>query len=214
MARPRDSETTPDKGLSRRAFLSRGAGVALSAPVVAGAAMTPPGPAADVKILGPEKVNITLKVNGRTHTLGVEPRVTLLDALRNQLDITGAKKVCDRGTCGACTVILDGKTVYACSTLAVEAQGKEIQTVEGLSADGKLHPIQAAFVEHDASQCGFCTSGFIISCKAFLDTNPNPTAKQVEEGLGGNICRCGTYVGIRKAVAAAALALKGGRTNG
>lgn len=215
MARPRDPETTPDKGLSRRAFLSRGAGVALSAPVVAGAAAkSPPGPAAEVKILGPEKVNVTLRVNGSPRTLSVEPRVTLLDALRNQLDITGAKKVCDRGTCGACTVIMDGKTVYACSMLAIEAQGKEIRTVEGLSSDGKLHPIQAAFIEHDASQCGFCTAGFVISCKALLDKIPNPTAGQIEQELGGNICRCGTYVGIRKAVAAAAQTLKGGRTNG
>jgi xanthine dehydrogenase YagT iron-sulfur-binding subunit len=214
MARSRDSETKPEAGLSRRAFLSRGAGAALTAPVVAGAAtLSPPGSAADVKILGPEKTTITLKVNGATRNVSVEPRTTLLDAIRDQLDFTGAKKVCDRATCGACTVIVNGKAVYACSMLAVEAPGKEILTVEGLSTDGKLHPVQAAFVEHDGQQCGFCTPGFVMSCKAFLDKTPKPTREQVEKGLGGNICRCGTYAGIREAVLAAAAA-GGGKTNG
>ena len=215
MARSRDSEMKPEKGLSRRAFLSRGAGVALTAPVVAGAATaSPPGPAADVKVLGPEKVSVTLKINGAPQSLSVEPRTTLLEALRNQLDFTGAKKVCDRSTCGACTVLANGKAVYACSMLAIEAQGKEILTIEGLSPEGRLHPVQAAFVEHDAQQCGFCTPGFVMACKAFLDKTPNPTREQVEAGLGGNICRCGTYAGIREAVLAAAGSIRGGKSNG
>jgi xanthine dehydrogenase YagT iron-sulfur-binding subunit len=135
----------------------------------------------------------------------------LLDALRDRLDHTGAKRVCDRGTCGACTVIMNGRAVYACTVLAIDAQGKEIQTVEGLSMGVRPHPIIPAFAENDALQCGYCTPGFVVASKAFLDRNPNPTYEQVKEGLGGNLCRCGTYVGIRKAVLEAAKDLKGGR---
>jgi xanthine dehydrogenase YagT iron-sulfur-binding subunit len=149
-------------------------------------------------------VAITLSINGKAHSLNVEPRVTLLDALRDRLNYTGAKKVCDRGTCGACTVLMDGKAVYACMVLAVDAQGRNIQTVEGLSQGSELHPVMRAFVEHDAQQCGYCTPGFVVAVKAFLDENPNPTYEQVKDGLGGNLCRCGTYVGIRKAVLEAA----------
>jgi xanthine dehydrogenase YagT iron-sulfur-binding subunit len=141
----------------------------------------------------------------------VEPRVTLLDALRDRLDLTGAKKVCDRGTCGACTVLLDGKAVYSCTMLAIEAQGHEILTIEGLAPEGEMHPISAAFVANDAQQCGFCTPGFVMASKAFLDKNPNPTEAQVQHALGGNLCRCGTYIGVRAAVVAAAANMKGGR---
>lgn len=215
MARFRAAETKPKKGLSRRDFLSTGAGLAVTTPVVTGMGLAPPsGAAADVRILGPGKVPITLRINGKSHSLSVEPRVTLLDALRDNLDYTGAKKVCDRATCGACTVMMGGKPVYACAILALEAQGKDIVTVEGLSRDGKLHPVQAAFIEHDAQQCGFCTPGFVVACKAFLDKNPNPSAEQIHRGLGGNLCRCGTYDGIRKAVLAAARGTKGGVANG
>ena len=215
MAKSRDPEVKPKKGLSRRAFLSRSAGLAISTPIIAEAGLaTSAGTAADVKILGPGKVPITLQINGKPHNLSVEPRVTLLDALRNNLDFTGAKRVCDRAVCGSCTVIMDGKAVYACAMLAIEAQGKQITTVESLSAEGKLHPIQAAFVQHDAQQCGYCTPGFVMACKALLDKNPNPTMAQIREGLGGNLCRCGTYAGIRQAVLTAGNAMKGGRTNG
>jgi len=199
--------------VSRRDFL-RGAGVAVSGGLLTGeatAAAAPPVPA--TPILGPGKVPIALHINGKPLKLELEPRVTLLDALRNHLDLTGAKKVCDRGTCGACTVILDGKPVYACSVLAIEAQGKTIQTIEGLAVGGKLHPVSAAFVEHDAQQCGFCTPGFVMAVKAFLDRNPNPSMKDVEKGLGGNLCRCGTYVGIRQAALDAAKAVKGGKAH-
>jgi xanthine dehydrogenase YagT iron-sulfur-binding subunit len=213
MAKSRDPETKPQKGLSRRDFLSRGAGVALTTPIVAGVGVAKPqNPAANVKILGPAKVPVVLRINGTQQNVSVEPRVTLLDALRNYLDFTGAKKVCDRATCGACTVIMGGKSVYSCSVLALEAQGKDITTVEGLAPNGKLAAIQAAFVENDAQQCGFCTPGFVVACKAFLDKNPNPTMAQVEKGLGGNLCRCGTYVGVRQAVLAAAKT-KGGQRN-
>jgi xanthine dehydrogenase YagT iron-sulfur-binding subunit len=139
--------------------------------------------------------------------------VTLLEALRNELELTGAKKVCDRGTCGACTVIIAGKPAYSCSVLAIDAQGKEITTVEGLTPAGKLHPVQQAFVDHDAQQCGYCTPGFVVACKAYLDKHPNPTVEQVRKGLGGNLCRCGTYAGITQAVLQAAKQTKGGRAN-
>jgi xanthine dehydrogenase YagT iron-sulfur-binding subunit len=156
-------------------------------------------------------VPVTLKINGKPYNLNLEPRVTLIDALRNSLDYTGAKKVCDRATCGACTVIMDGKVVYSCTVLAIEAQGKDIQTIEGLSQNGKLHPVSAAFVNHDAQQCGYCTPGFVMATKGFLDKHPNPTLEEAEKGLGGNLCRCGTYVGMKKAVLEAAKEMKGGR---
>ncbi|HLG15768.1 MAG TPA: (2Fe-2S)-binding protein [Blastocatellia bacterium] len=201
-----------DSGLSRRKFL-KVSGIGLSVPLVMGHRVIKVA-GQEVKLFGPGKTPITLAINGRKMSASVEPRVTLLDALRNDLDITGAKRVCDRGTCGACTVIMDGKPVYACSVLAIEAQGKAITTVEGLGEPGKLHPVQQAFVDNDAQQCGFCTPGFVVACKAFLDKHPNPTLEQVEKGLGGNLCRCGTYVGVRQAVLQAAKAQRGGRRNG
>jgi xanthine dehydrogenase YagT iron-sulfur-binding subunit len=215
MARSRDPEAKTQKGLSRRAFLSRSTGLAASTPILARAGLAaPPGAAADVKLLGPGKVPITLTINGKPHNLSIEPRVTLLDALRDYLDFTGAKKVCDRATCGACTVLLDDVPVYSCSVLAIDAQGKQITTVESLGAAGRLHPIQAAFVEHDAQQCGFCTPGFVMACKALLDKHPSPSAAQVREGLGGNLCRCGTYAGIHRVVETVGKAAKGGQRNG
>ena len=153
-----------------------------------------------------------MKINGVNKALNVEPRLTLLDALRDELELTGAKRVCDRTTCGACTVIVNGKSVYSCSMLAIEAQGKDIQTVEGLAKGNTLHPLQQAFVDNDAQQCGYCTPGFVMACKAFLDKNPNPSIEQVRKGLGGNLCRCGTYVGITEAVLQTAKK-KGGRAN-
>jgi xanthine dehydrogenase YagT iron-sulfur-binding subunit len=216
MSRKKDKQRKPaltKEALTRRDFL-RGAGVTVSGGLLIGEkAATGALPETATPILGPGAVPVTLRINGKPQKLSLEPRVTLLDALRNHLDITGAKKVCDRGTCGACTVILDGKPVYACGILAIEAQGKDVQTIEGLSAPGKLHPVSAAFVEHDAQQCGFCTPGFVMAVKAFLDRNPNPTLQDVEKGLGGNLCRCGTYVGIRQAALEAAKAMKGGKAH-
>jgi xanthine dehydrogenase YagT iron-sulfur-binding subunit len=211
--RPDASDDKPESGVSRRNFL-KGTGVALTVPLVAKSEKIVKAGGADVPVLGPGKVNITLNVNGSNKTASVEPRVTLLDALRNDLDITGAKRVCDRATCGACTMIVDGKPVYSCTILAIEAQGRKIQTVESLSRDGKLHPVQQAFVDNDGQQCGFCTPGFVMACKALLDEHPNPTSEQIEKGLGGNLCRCGTYVGIKAAVAQVASGKKGGTRNG
>jgi xanthine dehydrogenase YagT iron-sulfur-binding subunit len=192
-------------GLSRRAFL-KGSGLAAAATALGSSSL--PGFAsadeakAEVAGMGPAPVKLELKVNGAGFTTSVEPRVTLLDALRNYMDVTGCKRVCDRGTCGACTVLLDGKPVYACSMLALEAQGRTVQTAESLNADGKLDPVPAAFAKHDAQQCGFCTPGFVVAMRAAFNKNPKATPAQVEGALSGNICRCGTYEQMRHAIAA------------
>ncbi len=200
------------EGLSRRNFL-KVSGISLAVPLVVGPKVIKAA-GAEVKVFGPGKAPISLMINGKKYGTEVEPRVTLLEALRNELDLTGAKRVCDRATCGACTMIVDGKPVYSCSVLAIEAQGKQITTVEGLMQGENLHPVQQAFIDNDAQQCGFCTPGFVVACKAFLDKNPNPTPDEVQKGLGGNLCRCGTYMGVRAAVMQAANAQKGGRKNG
>lgn len=189
-------------GFSRRDFL-KVSGITLSVPLLVDA-RTIRIAGQDVKVYGPGKVPITLNINKKRYTAEVEPRMTLLDTLRADLDLTGAKRVCDRGTCGACTVIMNDKAVYSCAVLAIEAQGKSITTVEGLMDGDKLHPLQQAFVDNDAQQCGFCTPGFVVACKAFLDRTPQPTIEDMKTGLGGNVCRCGTYVGIRGAVMQAA----------
>jgi xanthine dehydrogenase YagT iron-sulfur-binding subunit len=189
-------------GLSRRQFLqgSGAAATALAAPVLPGLADADAPAAPAVAGMGPGPVRLTLNVNGRNMTTNVEPRVTLLDALRNQLDVTGCKRVCDRGTCGACTVMLDGKVVYACSMLALEAQGRPIRTAESLVNGANLDAVPAAFARHDAQQCGFCTPGFVVAMKAVLERNPRATPQDVEAGLAGNICRCGTYEQMRDAI--------------
>ena len=200
MPKPKEPEAKGALEVSRRGFLT-GAGAVLSSGLVAGTEALRAAPeSSGAAVAGPGKVDLTLTVNGAERTLALEPRVTLLDALRFELDLTGAKKVCDRGTCGACTVTIDGKPAYACSVLAIQVQGKDIRTVEGLAQGDRLHPIQQAFVDNDAQQCGYCTPGFVMACKAFLDKNPNPTLDQVRTGLGGNLCRCGTYVGVAQAV--------------
>jgi len=193
-------------GLSRRQFL-RGSGVAAAATALAQAPIealaqdkAPPKDADEAVAFGPKPVKIELTVNGKKMTTEVEPRVTLLDALRNYLDVTGCKRVCDRGSCGACTVMLDGKPVYSCSMLALEAQGKPIRTAESLVTGTKLDAVPEAFVRYDAQQCGFCTPGFVVAMRAALDQNPKATPAEVEKGLAGNICRCGTYEQMRDAI--------------
>ncbi|MDX9973437.1 MAG: (2Fe-2S)-binding protein [FCB group bacterium] len=200
-----------DSNLSRRGFL-RTVGATTVASGLA-TTLTPISEAAaqeSAAPLGPGEVPITLSINGQDQQLNVEPRVTLLDALRNRLDLTGAKKVCDRGTCGACTVLMDDLPVYACSVLAIDAQGKKITTIEGLGTPEQMSAVQSAFVENDAQQCGFCTPGFVVGTTAFLKDHPNPTPEDIHNGLGGNLCRCGTYAGIKQAVLDAAKASKGG----
>jgi xanthine dehydrogenase YagT iron-sulfur-binding subunit len=191
-------------GFSRRAFLQGGAAGAVTTGLLSGGVRGRPVEAASLDVVGPDAVGVALRVNGKPRTLSVEPRVTLLEALRHELGLTGAKNVCDRGTCGACTVLLDGEPAYACSVLAIAAQGREITTVEGLGTPDRMSAVQAAFVESDAQQCGFCTPGFVVACHAFLERHPDPTPEDIETHLGGNLCRCGTYVGIRKAVLRAA----------
>lgn len=150
------------------------------------------------------KQMIELKVNGELYALMVEPNRTLLEVLREDLGLTGAKKSCDKGTCGSCTVFLDGKPVPSCLVLAIEARGKDILTIEGLAVNGKLHPLQEAFIKHYAFQCGFCTPGMILAAKALLDENPEPTEEDVRKAISGNLCRCTGYVKIVDAVLAAA----------
>jgi xanthine dehydrogenase YagT iron-sulfur-binding subunit len=196
-----NGHTDDTHGLSRRSFLKIG-GLAAAVPVVAGPKFIQVG-GQDVEVHGPQAAPVTLMVNGKRRTANLEPRVTLLDALREDLDVTGPKRVCDRGECGACTVLLDGKAVYSCTMLAIEAQGHEITTIEGLMEGAvQLSPVQAAYVQHDASQCGFCTSGFVTATTAFLRDHPNATHEEMVRNLGGNFCRCGTYVGIREVVKA------------
>src|SRR5579885_3673915 len=178
-------EHNHEAGLSRRDFLrTSGAAATAVALVEAPAARADEAPAKSAaKAIGPQPVKLTLDVNNAAVTTNVEPRVTLLDALRNYLDVTGCKRVCDRGTCGACTVMIDGRTVYSCTMLALEARGREIRTAESLGGDGRLDPVPAAFAECDAQQCGFCTPGFVVSLRAVLDKNPNATPAEVEKGL-------------------------------
>src|SRR5262245_2044638 len=163
MAKPDDPEARKAAEVSRRDFL-RGTGAVISAGIVASAEVLEASPA-DTKIVGPDKVSITLRINGAAKSLSLEPRVTLLEALRNELELTGAKKVCDRSTCGACTVIINGKAAYSCTVLALEAQGKEITTVEGLAQGGKLHTVQQAFVDKDARQFGCCSMGCVCGAE-------------------------------------------------
>ena len=189
-------DDSPDGvNLSRRNFLKSTGVVGIAATVVSpGEAQTGP------PVVGPGEVPVRLNVNGRQLNLSIEPRVTLLDALRMRADLTGNKRGCDRGACGACTMLVDGRPVYSCSTLAIEVQGKQIRNVEGLASGNTLHPVQQAFCDKDALMCGFCTPGFIMASVGLLEKIPNPTPEQIRKGLDGNICRCGTFNRIFEAV--------------
>jgi len=177
-------------GLSRRGFLGATTAVGL----VGGRSAEAKSDAGASEIVPPGGQPTRLRVNGRSHTLVLEPRTTLADALRDQLGLTGTKVVCDRGACSACTVFLDGTPVVACLTLALDAVGKEITSIEGVAApDGSLHVVQEAFVEHDAMQCGYCTPGMVMSCVHLVERNPDPSLEDVQTATSGNLCRCGTY---------------------
>jgi len=197
---PKDDspEHPPRFSVSRRDFLKT-AGISSLAASVAGVAEAEAQTAAGARVVGPGEVPVQLMVNGKRLDLRIEPRVTLLDAIRNRADLTGNKRVCDRGACGACTMIVDGRTVYSCSTLAIEVQGKQIRTVDGLASGGALHPVQQAYCDVDALMCGFCTPGFVMASVALLEKHPNPTVEQARKGLDGNICRCGTFTRIMEA---------------
>ena len=192
-------------GVTRRDFMKI-SGIGVAVPLLVGPTVVRAA-GEEVAVHGPGKVPVELSVNGKKLSAQLEPRVTLLDALRDNFNLSGAKRVCDRGVCGACTVLIDGKVVYACSVLAIDAQGKKITTIEALTEGDALTPVMQAFVDHDAQQCGFCTPGFIVATTHFLEQHPHPTAEEIRRGLSGNFCRCGTYNGIR----AVALATREGR---
>ncbi len=200
-----DADDPQPAGVSRRGFLKTIGAGGVAATVAA--RITPADAQAGPEVVGPGAAPVTLLVNGSPHSLSVEPRVTLLDAVRDRLHLTGVKRVCDRGTCGACTMIVDGRPVYACSMLAIEAQGKTVRTIEGLTSGTVLHPVQQAFYDADALMCGFCTPGFVMATVALLEQNPNPTPEEARQALDGNVCRCGTYVRVLEA----ALSAKGVR---
>jgi aerobic-type carbon monoxide dehydrogenase small subunit (CoxS/CutS family) len=189
--------------ISRRDFL-KGMGTSAIATSIATSSLSLPFSAGAAPPAAVKEAWIQVNVNDKIYRLKVKSHWTLLDVLRKEIGLTGTKKFCDRGSCGACTVIMDGKAVYACSRLAIEADNKRILTIEGLLQGEKLHSIQEAFLEHDGMQCGFCTPGQIMSVKALLDKNPRPTQEDIKEGLSGNICRCSAYPKILKSAMAAA----------
>ncbi|MFO0826758.1 MAG: (2Fe-2S)-binding protein [Phycisphaerales bacterium] len=151
-------------------------------------------------VRGPGPIEVSLTINGAATKLAIEPATTLLEALRFKLTMTGSKEICDRGSCGGCSVLVDGKLVASCMMLAVDAEGASVTTIEGLAKDGRLDPVQEAFVRHDALQCGYCTPGLVVACRALLNKNPKPTLDEIKRGIAGNICRCGTYTNVFNAV--------------
>ncbi len=195
-------------GISRRGFLKgagmTAAGTALLEGVQVFTREVQAATTKDVRELGPDATPITLHVNGKDHAIQVEPRTTLAEALRMQLGLTGTKIVCDRGSCSGCTVLLDRMPVNSCMMLAVDVGTRKVTTIEGISSNGELHPLQTAFVKHDAMQCGFCTPGMVMSCVALLEHNPKPTEADVRQAISGNLCRCGTYPKIFSATLEAA----------
>lgn len=196
-------------GISRRGFLkSTGIGVAATSlldPSLAGARLQDGPP-----VLKGE-AEVKFKLNGAETAIKAGTGVTVLEILRDRLDLTGTKMVCDRGSCGACTIHLDGKPVNSCLLLAVDVAGRSVETIEGLAKGDVLHPVQQAFLEEDAMQCGFCTPGMVMSCKALLDRNSSPTRDDVAQACAGNLCRCGTYFNVFRAAEKAAAIMKGGR---
>jgi xanthine dehydrogenase YagT iron-sulfur-binding subunit len=191
------SDASSTAGMTRRGFL-KGAGI-----TAAGSALLDgvqgfsqegsPAAHSGVREFGPEPFPVTLHINGAEHAVHIEPRTTLAEVLRIQLNMTGTKVSCDRGVCSSCTVWFDKMPVNSCMTLAIDAVGHQVTTIEGVSADPKMHPLQAAFVRHDAMQCGFCTPGMVMSCAALLEKNPHPNEADVRYAVSGNLCRCGTY---------------------
>jgi len=199
--------------LSRRSFLKSISATSVSVAAVRGEGMVGQLEKAGIlekdQIVGPGKITATFLVNGQQLALEIEPRTTLAEAIRDYLKLTGTKIGCDRGACGACTVLLNEKAVNSCMTLALDAIGLPIETIEGLETDeNTLHPLQESFIEHDALQCGFCTSGMIMSSKSLLDRTNSPTQDEIKAAVSGNLCRCGTYLHVFKAVESAAKKMK------
>jgi xanthine dehydrogenase YagT iron-sulfur-binding subunit len=205
-----------DSGVSRRGFLKTTTTVAATT-ALAGTAQVraqdkPAEPVSpDARRFLATGQTVTLNINGKPTQVALTPNTTLLEALREKLNLTGSKEVCDRGACGACTVLVDGRSVNSCMMLALDAIGSKVTTVEGLSTESKLDPVQQAFIDHDACQCGFCIPGFVVRSRAMLDENPTPTKEEIRDGLCGNVCRCAAYVRIFEAVESAAkIGVKGG----
>ena len=198
------------KKVGRRTFLL-GSGIGATAVAALDACKGPQAPLAGGKVVGPAKVEVVLKVNGAERKVALEPRTTLADALRIDLGMTGTKIGCDRGACGACTVWIDGTPVVACTTFAFDAVGREVTTIEGLAKGDTLDPVQQAFIDYDAMQCGFCTPGMVMSCAALVRRNTKPSLDDVRLATSGNTCRCGTYPKVFEATLAVSRA-KGGRT--
>jgi len=216
MPEEKEKERQKGTGISRRNFL-KGMGTGAVAATVAPTVLVGAQKSAEAQT-GEEisRAKIKLDINNKMYEVEVEPRTTLLSVLRdgfdtsgNRVDLTGSKLICDRGECGGCTVLIDGKSVYSCMTLAIDAQETKITTVEGIADGDQLHPVQEAFVQHDALMCGFCTPGFIVSAKSLLDENSSPSLEEIKEGLSGNICRCGTYPFIFEAVKTASIKMGG-----
>ena len=203
----RQDQNRSGPGYNRRDFL-KGSSVAVAATAMAATTEADANVVTTANVAPSSATSITLNVNGKSLQVRVEPRVTLLEVLRNDMNLTGCKDACDRTTCGACTVMIDGKAVYACARLAHECVGKKVTTVESLRNGDQVDEVISGFVKHDAMQCGFCTPGFVVATRAFLNTKPKASLEEIRKGLGGNICRCGTYDGITKC--ALELAKKGG----
>lgn len=204
---PSDDDSAPKPllpKLSRRAFFTGAGASALGATLVQTAAEAAAN--ASPPVLGPEPTALSLSINGRAVTVQADPGTTLAELLRHQLGMTGTKVGCDRGACSACTVWLDGEVAASCMTLAFDARGRKVTTIEGLARGEELHPVQKAFVEHDALQCGFCTPGMVMSCAALVERNPRCTLDDVKQAVSGHLCRCGTYPNVFKATLAAAQA--------
>lgn len=204
----REEERKDRQRVTRRGFL-KGAGLTAAGAAILESGLVGAREAAALEasapiVVGPGSVPLMLRINGMSRRLDVEPRTTLAEALRFDLGLTGTKVVCDRGSCSACTIWLDGTPVCSCMTLALDAAGRSITTIEGLADGETLHPVQEAFVEYDATQCGFCTPGMVMSCAALLKRNPNPTLADVKTATSGNLCRCGTYPKVFEATLAAA----------
>jgi xanthine dehydrogenase YagT iron-sulfur-binding subunit len=208
MSKHKSSPPDNSLGFSRRSFL-KGAGVAATGTAVLNSGLLGQASEPPSNVIGPDATSVALNINGDVKHVSIEPRTTLAEALRHELHLTGTKIVCDRGSCSACTVMLDGMPVNSCTTFALDAVDRKITTIEGLGNPEHLHPLQAAFVEHDGMQCGYCTPGMVMSCAALLERNPSPAAADVQQAISGNICRCGTYPKVVEAVLATARSRKG-----
>ena len=209
----RSAEDSSDRcGMSRRSFVAGASATAVGSAMLdsnQAAGQATAGSAGDVPIIGPDAVPMSLQINGTTHTLALPPQITLAEALRGPLGLTGTKIACNRGACSACTVWLDGVPIASCMTLAIDSVGRSVTTIEGLADGDRLHPVQAAFIEHDAMQCGFCTPGLVMSCAALLERNADPSLDDVKAAISGHLCRCGAYQNVVAATMAAARERKG-----